>query len=61
MKILPILLLLTLSTSFVLADAEYDALKGKYESAVKRAIEPLNKTYIEELKKLLEKQKKGGN
>ena len=52
------LILLTFSS---FADSnELNALKTQYETAVKRAIEPINKVYEQSLKKLLEKASKAG-
>lgn len=47
-------------TVFVSADDLAD-LKTKYETAVKKAVEPLNKVYEGELQKLLEKYSKSGD
>lgn len=48
-------------SSLLFADARGDALTSQYETAVARAVEPIRKKYLEELKKLLDEHVKRGN
>lgn len=59
-KSLVIALLLGLS-SLVFADARSEALTSKYEAACARALEPIQKTYEAELKRLLDEHLRNGN
>ena len=54
-----ILLLILLPINLIASDLT--ALQEKYNSAVSKAVEPINKVYVAELQKLLEKESKKGD
>ncbi len=41
--------------------SDFPTLQSKYNTAADKALEPINKVYVQELQKLLEKESKAGN
>lgn len=52
MKILTLLTLIALGSAAVAADNQFEQLQAQYNQAVKRAVEPLTKVYVDNLNKM---------